>query len=238
MSSSLIAAILLWELFVNVSGISPIVLVKPSDIVPVIFSNYQLLLKELIYTFSEAFWGWLIANTAAFLLAIVISTFKPLAKSVISLGVVINAIPLIALAAILGGFVGTDQNAKTVIVAILCFFPMLIVATSAFSNVNGDYKNLFKTYNSKRSQTFLKLILPSSLPAIFTVLKLNVINAISTAVVSEFFGAHGGIGQFILARKGFFDLPMVWAAIFFIILAGSVFYFSVELARKLVINWS
>ena len=237
MSFSVGMFFIFWELFVKYSDISSIVLVAPSEILPVLTDNYETLTKELKYTSEEVIYGWFWGNIIALTTSIIIFSYKKISDSVISLGVIVNAVPLIALAAILGGFIGTDQNAKTVIVAILCFFPMLIVATTAFKRVNGDYKRLFDSYNSSRKVTFIKLIFPASLPAIFTVLKLNVINAITTAIVSEFFGAHGGIGQFILARKGFYDLPMVWAGIFFIVISGSMFYFGIDLARKLFIKW-
>lgn len=237
MSFSVGIFFIFWELFVKYSDISSIVLVAPSEILPVLTDNYETLTKELKYTSEEVLYGWFWGNLIALVTSIIIFSYKKISDSVISLGVIVNAVPLIALAAILGGFIGTDQNAKTVIVAILCFFPMLIVATTAFKKVNGDYKRLFDTYYSSRKVTFIKLIFPASLPAIFTVLKLNVINAITTAIVSEFFGAHGGIGQFILARKGFYDLPMVWAGIFFIVISGSMFYFGIDLAKKLIIKW-
>jgi NitT/TauT family transport system permease protein len=237
MSFSLGIFFIIWELFVKYSDISSIVLVAPSEILPVITDNYETLTKELKYTSEEVLYGWFWGNLIALVTSIIIFSYKKISDSVISLGVIVNAVPLIALAAILGGFIGTDQNAKTIIVAILCFFPMLVVTTTAFKRVNGDYKRLFVSYNSSKKTTFIKLIFPASLPAIFTVLKLNVINAITTAIVSEFFGAHGGIGQFILARKGFYDLPMVWAGIFFIVISGSIFYFSIDLAKKLFIKW-
>lgn len=237
MSFSLGMFFIIWELFVKYSDISSIVLVAPSEILPVITENSETLLKELKYTSEEVLFGWFWGNLIALTASIIIFSFKKVSDSVISLGVIVNAVPLIALAAILGGFIGTDQNAKSVIVAILCFFPMLIVATTAFKRVNGDYRRLFDSYNSSKKVTFIKLIFPASLPAVFTVLKLNVVNAITTAIVSEFFGAHGGIGQFILARKGFYDLPMVWAGIFFIVISGCLFYFSIDFAKKLFIKW-
>jgi len=238
MSGSLLFFIGFWEVAVEVSKVSPIVLIKPSAIYPVILDNFDILLAELIYTLKEALLGWLIGNFIGLFISLITLLSKKIAEAIISLGVLISSIPLIALAAILGGFIGTGPEAKTVIVSILCFFPMLIVATGAFLKLNGDYKKLFEVYNSSGLQTFIKLILPSSLPAILNALQLNVVTALTTAIVSEFFGSHGGIGQFILARKGFYDLPMVWAAIFFVIISGCFFYFLTGFVKRLVINWS
>jgi NitT/TauT family transport system permease protein len=217
---------------------SSIVIVKPSEIYPVIFANVAVFLKEIQFTFTESICGWLAGGVVGFVLATAIFPFKTLAKIIVSLAVLINAVPLIALAAILGGFMGTGQGAKIFIVAIVCFFPMLITVLKAFQSVSKDQHNLFATYSSSPIQKFCKLILPASLPAIMTTLRINAVLSISTAIVSEFFGAHGGIGQFILARKGFYDLPMVWGAIFYIIVFGSIYYGILTAIQKYFIKWT
>jgi len=230
--ASVFVCLLCWELIVTIFKISPIVLVRPTEIFPVIINNIPLLLSELGFTLVEAFFGWLIGSSIALLTASIIFSFRKVTKIITSASIVINAVPLIALSAILGGFIGTNQNSKTVIVALLCYFPILIVSLTAFTSVDENYLTLFKTYNSSPWQRFFKLIMPYSLPVIFSSIKVNVVLAMTTAIVSEFFGAHGGIGQFILARKGFYDLPMVWAAIFFTVLGGTAFYGIVGLIQK------
>ncbi|MBD3279993.1 ABC transporter permease subunit [Candidatus Dojkabacteria bacterium] len=229
--------ILSWELIVYLTDASKIVIVKPSEIYPVIFENSDILLEELLFTFEEVVFGWFFGNLIAFVTATLIYRSKELSSILVSISVTINAIPLIALAAILGGMIGTDQTGKTVIVALLCFFPMFISALKGFTSIDRQELNLMRTYAANDIQKYLKLILPSSLPYIANTLKINVIVAIFAAVVSEFFGAHGGIGDLILAEKGLYDLPMVWAAIFYIIIAGSLFYFSIDILNKLIVPW-
>ncbi len=229
--------ILVWELAVYFTNASRIVIVPPSEIYPVIFKNQDILLKELIFTFEEVLAGWSTGSLIAIVLAIFIHPFRRLSQIFIGVSVGINAIPLIALAAILGGIVGTGQTGKAIIVALLCFFPMFISCLKSFTHINLKERNLLQTYSASYFQQFTKLIFPSSLPLILTTLKVNIIVAIFAGVVSEFFGAHGGIGNLILAKKGLYDLPMVWAAIFYIIVAGSICYFSVELAYKLMVPW-
>ncbi|HCC68157.1 TPA: hypothetical protein DEP90_03085, partial [Patescibacteria group bacterium] len=82
-----------------------------------------------------------------------------------------------------------------------------------------------------------KILLPKSLPAIVNIIKVSIITAIFTAITSEFFGGYGGIGIFILSKKGLFNLPLVWASIFFIAIFGTIFYFSVEFLQKKLIPW-
>lgn len=229
--------ILIWELAVYFTDASRIVIVPPSEIYPVIFKNQDILMEELIFTFEEILAGWFFGNLAGLCLAVLIHPFKQLSQILVGFSVGINAVPLIALAAILGGIVGTDQTGKAVIVALLTFFPMFISSLKGFSNTDTKETNLLKTYSANYYQRFIKLVFPSSLPLILNTLKINVVVAIFAGVVGEFFGAHGGIGNLILAEKGLYDLPMVWAAIFYIIVAGSLFYFSMELAYKYLVPW-
>ncbi|MEI7579091.1 MAG: ABC transporter permease [bacterium] len=232
-----IVVLVIWEITVRIFAISPIILVPPSQIGPVIIDSFSVIYQQLSFTFYEVIIGWSLGTLVAFLVAVSCFSFKSLANLLTLAAVIVSAVPLIALAAILGGFLGTGQNTKTLLVAILCFFPMLIVSLSSFTRIERSYLNLFRTYQASWSQRFLKLILPQSLPALLNTMKINTVTALTTAIVSEFFGAHGGIGQFILSRKGFYDLPMVWAAIFYLIIATSIFYLIMNMLQKFYSHW-
>lgn len=236
-SSIFILIILVWEMVVQLGDVSRVVIVPPSEIAPVVISESDILLEELLFTFEEVVFGWLAGCLIGFLFAVLIHPFQRLVRFVVGLSVGVNAVPLIALAAILGGIIGTDQFGKTVIVAILCFFPLFISSLKGFSLETEGELNLLRTYGASNFENFIKLKLPSAMPWILNTVKINVVIAIFAAVVGEFFGAHGGIGDLILAEKGLYDLSMVWAAIFYIIVAGSTFYFTVELINKWMVPW-
>ncbi|MCA9376487.1 ABC transporter permease subunit [Candidatus Nomurabacteria bacterium] len=226
-----------WELTVYLKDISQIVIVKPSDIYPVMFTDADILLPQLKYTFLEVFWGWSIGSIIGFVLGAIIYRFRKLASAFNSSAVVINSIPIIALSAIIGGFIGTGMDAKIFIVGLLCFFPMFISTTSSLSSAQTEQKDLFWVYNSDLVDRFIKLDLPHALPFILNALKINVVVGIFAAVVSEFFGAQGGIGALILSKKGLYDLPVVWAAIFYMVLTGVIFYFCISLLGKFLVPW-
>lgn len=234
---SLSLCFVFWELAVYLSDVSSIVIIKPSEIYPTLFENSAIFLVELGFTFKEVVVGWMIGNLAGLAVAIIIFGFKLVSKMIVGLAVMVNAVPLIALSAIISGFMGTGPASKIFIVAIVCFFPMLITALTSFAAIGRDFISLFDTFAAKPYTKFLLLILPSAMPQLMVSLKVSFIIAVSTAIVSEFFGAHGGIGQFILARKGFYDLPMVWGAIFYIILFSALGYFFLSVVQKKLFNW-
>jgi len=226
-----------WEVIVRVGDISPLVLVKPSEIFPVLIEEWPIFFKQIRFTFVEVVAGWTIGNFLGVVLAIFIYDFIPFTNFFMNIGVFINAIPIIALSSIIGGFIGTGPNAKIFIVSLMCFFPMFISALTGFTRINENEQKLMDSYATGKIKRFINLIFPSGLPIIADTLKINVVTAIFAAVVSEFFGAHGGVGPLILENKGLYNLPMIWGALFYVVLVGSVFYLLTEMINKIVVYW-
>ena len=80
---------------------------------------------------------------------------------------------------------------------------------------------------------FRLLELPSALPVIFGGLKLSVILAVVGAVVGEFVGADVGLGFLINLARGVLDTPLMFVAIFALIIIAQFLYLTVSLDRAL-----
>jgi NitT/TauT family transport system permease protein len=132
---------------------------------------------------------------------------------------------------------GTNRDLKIVIVALIIFFPMFITTLTQLNTINENQKNLMYSYSATKNEILFKLLLPKSFPAILNTIKVSIVTAIFTAVTAEFFGGYGGIGIFILSKKGLFNLELVWASIFSIALFGSIFYFTINLIQKKLVPW-
>jgi NitT/TauT family transport system permease protein len=234
---TLFTLLIIWEISLTLFDVSKTVLIKPSTIVNTIISNYDIILSELWYTITEIIPGWIIGNLLGFLLALLIYRKKDLSNSLVKLSVLVNSIPLIALTAILGGIMGTNRDLKIIIVALIVFFPMFITTLTQLNSINENQKNLMYSYSATKNEILFKLLLPKSFPAILNTIKVGIVTAIFTAVTAEFFGGYGGIGIFILSKKGLFNLELVWASIFSIALFGSIFYFTINLIQKKLVPW-
>lgn len=234
---TLLLLLILWEVVVIIFDISKLVLIKPSVILSRLFIDRDIIIGELLYTITEILPGWFIGNITGFILAMLIYRNRKLSSTLINSSVLINSIPLIALTAILGGIIGTGRDLKIVIVSIIVFFPIFITTLAQFCNIDKNHKDLMYSYSASDNEILFKILLPKSMPAILNSLKVSVVTAIFTAITSEFFGGYGGIGIFILSKKGLYNLELVWASIFAIALFGSIFYFSVECIQRELIPW-
>lgn len=234
---TLISLLLIWESYLTLFDISKLVLIKPSTILNRLFLDVDIIAGELLYTITEIIPGWIIGNLLGFSLAVVIYRNKSVSKSLTRFSVLVNAIPLIALTAILGGIIGTGKDLKIIIVSLLLFFPMFIITLSELNTIDAGHKDLLYSYSATDREILFKILLPKSMPAILNCIKVSVVTAIFTAITAEFFGGYGGIGIFILSKKGLYNLELVWASIFAIAIFGSVFYFSVEFIQKKLVPW-
>ena len=235
--TTLLILLLLWELILRIFNVSKLVLIKPSTILNRLIEDRDIICGELLYTVTEIIPGWAIGNILGFVLAILIYRNSILSNSLIKSSVLINSIPLIALTAILGGIMGTDKDLKILIVSILVFFPIFITTLTQLNKVDSGHKDLMYSYSATDNEILFKILLPKSLPAVLNSIKVSVVTAIFTAITAEFFGGYGGIGIFILSKKGLFNLELVWASIFAIAIFGSIFYFSVECIQKKLVPW-
>jgi NitT/TauT family transport system permease protein len=234
---TLLALLLIWELALSIFDVSRLVLIKPSVIFIKLIEDRDIIWKELLYTVTEIIPGWLIGNALGFLIAIFIYRNCMLSNFLIKSSVLINSIPLIALTAILGGIMGTDKDLKILLVSILVFFPTFITTLSQLNMIERGHKDLMYSYSATENEILFKILLPKSLPAVLNIVKASVVTAIFTAITAEFFGGYGGIGIFILSKKGLYNLELVWASIFAIAIFGSIFYFSVEYLQKKFLPW-
>jgi len=234
---SLLLFFLLWELSLNIFDVSKAVLIKPSDILETSIEDYDILIKAMIYTAKEVLPGWIIGNSLGFLFALLTYKNESIAKPLIKGSVLMNSIPLIALTAIIGGIIGTNRDQKILIVSLITFFPTFIITLSELTTINEGHKDLMHSYSATKKQILRKILLPKSLPVILNSVKITIITAIFTAITAEFFGGYGGIGIFILSKKGLCNLNLVWAGISFIAIFGSLFYFGFEFLEKRIVKW-
>jgi NitT/TauT family transport system permease protein len=114
---------------------------------------------------------------------------------------------------------------------------MFITTLSQLNSIEKNQKYLMYSYSANQNQILSKILLPKALPAIINSIKVSVTTAIFTAITAEFFGGYGGIGLFILSKKGLYNLKLVWASIFAIAIFGSLFYFTVEFLQKRIVTW-
>jgi NitT/TauT family transport system permease protein len=154
-------------------------------------------------TLSATFLGFAIGAVFGILLAVLIVHARTLEKSLLPWVICSQMVPILAIAPIiivvLGAIGIRGLLPKSIISAYLCFFPVTISMVKGFASPDPIQLDLMRTWSANKSQVFWKLRWPSSIPYLFTGLKVAVTISLVGAIVGELpTGAQAGIGARLL----------------------------------------
>lgn len=148
-----------------------------------------------------------------------------------------QTIPIVAVAPLLVIWFGSGLISKVLICALIVFFPTLVSTIVGIRGVDPDLRDLMRSLRANRWQIFAKLELPAALPVLFGGLKLSVILAVVGAVVGEFVGADVGLGFLINLGRGILDTPMIFVAVFALVLIAQALYLAVSVVESICLRW-
>jgi NitT/TauT family transport system permease protein len=100
-----------------------------------------------------------------------------------------------------------------------------------------EMADLARSMGASRMQVFAQFRLPTSLPYLFSGLKVAATLAIAGTVVGEFVGADKGLGYLLLVTNSNMETALMFATIVALTIIGLVFYYLVEMLETLLIPW-
>jgi len=226
-----------WESIVKALNIPQYLIPAPSVIVTTIYESFFPLLKDTGITLLEAVLGFLLGGTVAFTVAVAFAHSKIIEKSLYPYFVGLQAVPVIAIAPLLVIWFGNGLFGKVVMAAFICFFPIVVNTTVGFKSVDIEAMELMHTLSATRKQIFFKLRLPSSLPFLFSALKISATLSVIGAIVAELAGAKAGIGFRIIISSYRTDTIMMFASIIFAALSGILFFLVITVLERKFLTW-
>jgi len=234
----LVLAIVMWEVLIRAFHVQRFLLPKPSEIAQAFWDERGALWSAGWYTFTEAFWGFVLGSAAGIVCAVVLARFRSLANALMPYFVAASAIPIIAFAPIANAWFGIEKGSKIFIAAVLCFFPVLVNTIRGLTSVSPAALELMRSYAAGDVQVFLRVRVPTSLPFVFTALKVASVLAMIGAIVGEYFGgSQEQLGIQIKNAAALFRFEYAWAAIVVACVLGICFYLAVVLAERVVMRW-
>jgi len=211
--------LVVWQLAVQLFRIPPFIAPAPTAVAAVLVDKIGLLLANLGPTAAEALIGFAIGNVTAILIATTFVYQRTVEEALFPIAVMVHTIPVMAYAPILVLLLGNGLAAKVAIAALICFFPTLVNMTRGLRAVSPQQMELMRILSASPREVFFKLRLKSSLPYLFSALKIAAATSVIGAIVGEWIGATTGIGALIIQATYNFDSPLLYATI----VVGSVF---------------
>jgi len=231
-----------WLLSVTVYAGKAYLLPGPGPVLAAVNENAAILALATFTTLKEAIAGYLLAIVLGISLAAVMSQSRLLERSIYPYAVLLQTVPVVAIAPLIVLWFGYNELSVVIISFIMALFPIINNTLLGLRSTSRTLVELFELHNKSRVTAFWKLRLPSALPSIFAGLRISAGLSVIGAIVGEFIigsgNAQGGLGVQIVFAQGRMYTALLFAEVIAATLLGFVFFLSVStVGNRLLAHW-
>jgi putative hydroxymethylpyrimidine transport system permease protein len=233
----LVAAVGAWELVVRVRDVPDYLFPAPTAVAKAFDSDGRLLASATWVTVREVVLGYALAVAVALVLAIVLHFSALLRRALLPILVLSQTVPTVLLAPILAILFGFGLTPKLIVVAVVCFFPIVVNAVDGLRSTDAELVRMMRTLDASRIAIFRRVEFPGALPAIFSGARVAATYAAVGAVFGEWSGSSAGLGFVVLQAEPSLDTARIFAAVLILSALALALYGLVSLAERLLIPW-
>jgi putative hydroxymethylpyrimidine transport system permease protein len=233
-----LAVIGIWQLAVWLGNVPEYLLPSPSAIVADLKTDWVVLNPALWVTLREVLIGFVIATITGIGLAVLLHLSGPLRRAMYPILIASQTIPVIVLAPILVIMLGYGIMPKLVIVALICFFPIVVNGLDGLRAVDDDFITMMYTLDANRWAIFRRVEFPGALPSIFSGMRIAATFASIGAVFGEWAGSSAGLGYVMLEATPNLLTSRIFAAILLLTVISLVLFGLVSLVERLAVPWA
>lgn len=224
-SVAIVALLLLWELAPRFELVDPTFLPPFSEVLGAWYGLLQngQLADNTLASLTRSLSGFGLAVVIGVPLGLLIGWYRPVADLLSPLLELFRNTAALALLPVFVLILGIGETSKISIVLYACLWPILLNTISAVRSVDPTLIRLARSLDLSAPRLFQKVILPASVPVVFTGVRLAGAVSILVLVAAEMVGAKAGLGYLINASQYNFAIPQMYAGIVTISVIGLVF---------------
>ena len=189
---------------------------------------------DIAFTFRSTIFGFLLGTTAGSLLGLSFWWSRNYAAILQPYIICFESIPKLALAPLVILVFGLGLASKVAIATALTLVVSTLTTYAGVKAIDQDGEKLFYSLGASRLQVFCKLVVPSCLPWIISVLRVNIGLALTGAIVGEFIASQHGLGRAILYAGQTYDIALVWVAVLALSTLAVIMYATVSWIERVL----
>lgn len=244
LSTGLVVVLILgsWWLTIWALKLDPLSAKTPADVFQYVFTHTNAadhraaLGKALGKTLGDAFLGYLAGMGLGALMAAGTSLYRTVERAVLPIAMVLRSVPLVALTPIVTLVFGHGLLAVIAVAAIVVFFPTYVNVLLGLRSTPRHLNDLIDAYGGSRLQAFLKVGVPSAVPAFMASARIAVPTALIGVIVAEWLVSGGGVGQYMIESQHALDYGALWSAAVGLTVASALLYALVGWLEGLVLG--
>ena len=236
---SIVLLVIIWKLVIAIFDVSPFVLPQPEDVLKGVkeLVNSDGFWTDVRVTLTETLVGFAIALALGIILGTILGRIVWLEQAARPVIVASQVVPKVALIPLFIIWFGFGMTSKIIIVALLAFFPILLNVILGVRSVDSGHRDVMRSLNASRWQTFRRLEYPSTLPYILAGMEVGIVFAVVGAIVGEYLGGDQGLGYRIVTSLNNLQAETLFAVILVLTLFGFLLYLAVVALKRFLIPW-
>ena len=227
-----------WEGAVRLFEVERWLLPTPSAIGAELVESRGLLLRHTLTTLEEVLIGFTLALVVGMGAAMAIAYSRIVERAVYPYVIASQTVPIIAIAPLLLVWIGYGIWPKIIVVVLISFFPIVVNMVDGLKSVDPDMLNMMRSLGAGRRQIFTRVQVPSSLPFLFSGVRVAIPLSVIGAVIGEWVGASAGLGYLMTRSAPQFLTERVFASIFVLSVMGVALFALAVLVERLALPWN
>jgi ABC-type nitrate/sulfonate/bicarbonate transport system permease component len=241
---ALVVALLgIWEVLAQTGvladglGLDSFLVPAPSEIATSLWENRSLLADNAWVTIREVFAGFAVALLVGVGLAAALHLSPLLRRALYPLIVASQTVPIVVVAPIFVVWFGFGIGPKVAVIALICFFPIVVNALDGLATTEPDQRKLMRSLGAGRLRTFRELEVPTALPFLISGAKIAVAVAVIGAVFGEWAGSDSGLGHLMLLDNGQLEVARLFASVVVLSAIAIALFGLLSLAERRIAWW-
>ena len=228
----------LWELAARLKLIDAFITSQPSRMIKTLTNLYNAgnLFVHIGVTCLETIVGFIIGTLMGIFIAVLLWWSEFASRVLEPYLVVLNSLPKVALGPIFIIWIGAGPSAIIVMALAISLIVTILEMLNAFIRTDEEKIKLVETFGASRFQVFLKVVLPSNIPAMINALKVNVGLSWVGVITGEFLVSKAGLGYLIVYGGQVFQLDLVMTSVIILAIAAALMYQGVVLIEKKLVG--
>lgn len=232
-----VLTLLAFEALVRSSLLAAHLFPAPSEILRTLFDLGSGLASHIGVSLARVAGGFAIGASLAVIAAVVVGLDRRAEALLDPTFQALRAVPSLAWVPLLLLWLGIDETPKITLIAIGAFFPVYLNLLSGLRNVDRKLVELGEVYGLSRTALVRRILLPASLPSLYTGLRVGLSLAWMFLVAAELIAATRGLGYLLTDGRETSRPDIVLAAILLLAVLGKLSDSVLKSLEKRALVW-
>lgn len=240
-----IAFLIVWQVGAELFSVPEILLPRPLAVLSSLANALTGPLwgpSSVYYHLAITTWvavsGFVIGSVLAVMMAVLVTQSRLIDATLTPYITALQALPRIAIAPLIVIWLGQNTSTKVVIAATITFFPVLVAAIAGLRSVDPEMLSMLRSFSASRWQLLRKVQFPTSLPYVFSGLRVAAVFSVVAAIVAEWVGSNAGLGVLLLQAQYQMNVASVFASLVLLALLGIVFDRLIVVLQRRLVFWA